>query len=342
MKIIVENRIPYIEGVLEPYANVEYLAAGDITAEAVKDADALLTRTRTRCDAGLLEGSKVKFIGTATIGTDHIDLDYCRRAGIDVANAPGCNAPAVAQYVFGALTALKGTDWLKGKTLGVVGVGNVGKIVADWGRKLGMEVLECDPPRQETEGGDEWVDLQEIARRSDVITLHTPLTKGGKHPTWHLADKAFFESLERKPIVVNAARGAVVDTEALLEAHDKGLTGGMVIDCWEGEPDVNRRLLDLADVATPHIAGYSREGKVRATAMAVDALARHFGLPLRYRLEDAPFEVASGAAEKVTAEGIAASYDPRADRLPGSGEYRPETFERLRNEYKLRPEVKEC
>ncbi|MDE6267466.1 MAG: 4-phosphoerythronate dehydrogenase [Muribaculaceae bacterium] len=340
MKIIVENRIPYIEGVLEPYGTVEYLPAEAITADAVRDADALLTRTRTRCDAKLLAGSTVKFVGTATIGTDHIDKDFCREAGIEVANAPGCNAPAVAQYVMGALTALKGADGLRGRTLGVVGVGHVGRIVADWGKKLGMNVLECDPPRHRDEGGRHWVTLDEIAERADFITFHTPLTRGGTDRTWHLADGKFFDQLGRQPVIVNAARGAVVDTEALLAAREAGLTGELVIDCWEGEPDVNRRLLDVADVATPHIAGYSREGKVRATAMVVDALAEKFGLPMRYRLDSAPFAVAEGAAENVTAKGIAESYDPRADRLPLSDVYVPEAFEAMRNNYALRPEYR--
>ena len=178
MKIIVEKNIPYIQGLLEPFGTVEYLSANEITADTVRDADALFVRTRTKCNAALLEGSRVKFIATATIGTDHIDLPYCREKGITVRNAPGCNAPAVAQYVFATIAR-----WMEGKpmsprelTLGVIGVGNVGKIIVRWARNLGFNVLECDPPRQRAEGGS-FVSLDEIARTADIITFHTPLNR---------------------------------------------------------------------------------------------------------------------------------------------------------------------
>ena len=195
MRIIVEANIPYIRGLLEKFGDVAYLPASGITADAVRRADALFVRTRTRCDASLLDGSSVKFVATATIGTDHIDLQWCRGAGIDVANAPGCNAPAVAQYVHAVIGSRFGGD-VRGLTLGVVGVGHVGGIVARWGERLGMRVLRCDPPRQRREGGD-FVDLATVAREADVITFHTPLTSSGADATWHIADSRFLESLSR-------------------------------------------------------------------------------------------------------------------------------------------------
>ncbi|MDE7443038.1 MAG: 4-phosphoerythronate dehydrogenase, partial [Muribaculaceae bacterium] len=246
MKIVIESHIPFIRDVFEPYATVEYLDPDDITAESVRSADALIVRTRTRCDAGLLDGSKCRVIATATIGTDHIDLDYCRDKGIKVFNAPGCNAPAVAQYVLSAIAPASG------KTIGIVGAGHVGHIVEEWAKALGMNVLLNDPPRQSAEQSDSFTDLATIANEADIITFHTPLIKGGQWPTYHLADAQFFNSLRRKPIIINAARGPIVDTQALLHAINTGLVSKAIIDCWEGEPHISPELLSVADVATPH------------------------------------------------------------------------------------------
>lgn len=340
MKIIVEKNIPFIKGLLEPVAEVLYLAPEEITAESMRDADALVTRTRTRCDANLLEGSKCRFIATATIGTDHIDLDYCRKAGIAVANAPGCNAPGVAQYVYASIAALReargDTRPVDTLTIGVVGVGHVGSIVADWGRTIGMKVLCCDPPRAEKEGGDSFCDMDTIARECDIITFHTPLTKEGCHPTYHLFDNRLAAKLQHTPIVINSARGPVTDTQALITALDNGMISAAVIDCWENEPAISPQLLDRAAIATPHIAGYSREGKIRATAMAVAALTRFFGLPCISPSEKVP----EGAACHVTMEPIAASYSPMADTAALKS--RPQDFEALRNGYNYRNEVPEA
>ena len=329
LNIIIEENIPYIAGLLEPYGNVRYLANEDITPEAVKDADALIVRTRTRCDEALLGGSRCRFVATATIGTDHIDLPWCAAQGIEVANAPGCNAPAVAQYVMASILALANRPVCQ-YTIGIVGVGHVGKIVERWARLLDMEVLICDPPRQAVEGGDGWSSLQDIAEKADIITFHTPLDS----TTRHMADHGFFSSLRRHPIVINAARGPVVDTEALTEALEAGLVHHAVIDCWEGEPHISPALLARASIATPHIAGYSSEGKVRATRMALDAFSRHFSLP---RIEMSMPEP-QGAAPEVTANAIRASYDPMADTAILRS--RPDEFELLRNTYHLRPEVR--
>lgn len=326
-KIVVENKIPFIAPLVAGLADeTVFLAPEKIDAAAVADADALVVRTRTRCDAALLEGSDVKFIATATIGTDHIDSDYCRLHNIAVANAPGCNAPAVAQWVWRSILAL--SPELKGLTIGVVGVGHVGSIVARWGDGLGLNVLRCDPPRQQREGPEGFVALNEIAEKADIITFHTPLDE----TTRHLADSEFFDSLGRRPLIINAARGPVTDTGALIGALNDGRVRAAAIDCWEGEPAIDRRLLETAYIATPHIAGYSAEGKLRATLMAVEALRRHIGL----EPGDASSRVLP-VPERVTADDIIASYDIMADTAALKQD--PGAFERLRNSYQLRHEI---
>lgn len=324
MKIVVENRIPYIQGALEQEAHVVYLPAADITADAVRDADALLVRTRTRCDAALLQGSRVRFIGSATIGTDHIDLEWCRDHGITVCNAPGCNAPAVAQWVFAAIghwMRHSGIATTHGLTLGIIGVGHVGSIVARWAQQLGFNVLLNDPPR------GIGVPLDELLSRSDIVTVHTPLTRDGQWPTWHLLGGRELASMTRCRLLINAARGGIIDETALL-----GWQGDLAIDCWEGEPMLNLDVLRRAIVATPHIAGYSIEGKQRGTAMMIEALNRHYDWHLPVPHITAP----ARGADVVTLDAIMASFDPR--RLTVQLQASPTQFESLRNTYPLRHE----
>ena len=330
MKIVADSKIPFLKGLLEPVAQeVLYVPGAEITSDVVRDAQVLLTRTRTRCDSALLDGSQVEFIGTATIGTDHIDLDYCRRHGIAVVNAPGCNAPAVAQWVHATIL-----EWMAAHevsepiTLGVVGVGHVGSIVSRWARQLGYRVLLNDPPRSEREGCDEFETLEILQRECDVITFHTPITTHGAHPTWHLCNDEFLNGLRRCKLIINAARGAVCDNAALLRWQ-----GDVALDCWEDEPHINERLLNKAFVATPHIAGYSLQGKQRGTAMIVEALNRHYGWDIQPIIACTPLV---GAAQ-VTAQSIIQSYSPMLDtaQLKSS----PTTFEQQRNSYRLRDEV---
>ena len=305
-------------------------------------------RTRTRCNADLLDGSRVRFIGSATIGTDHIDLDYCASRGITVRNAPGCNAPAVAQWVFCAIHAwMQARDIAvpEGLTLGIVGVGHIGSIVARWGRALGFTVLLNDPPREMAErtGKTERTDmteltgmdsetvfaLEELQRRCDIITFHTPITRDGQWPTWHLCDQAFLDGLNRCRLILDAARGPIADNAALLRWH-----GDVGLDCWENEPDISRELLEKAIVATPHIAGYSAEGKQRGTAMMLAALNDFYGWDIPIPTIASP---ATGAAQ-VTLDGIAASYDILADTAALKAD--PAGFEALRNHYHHRPEYR--
>ena len=336
MKIVVENHIPYIKGLLEPFASVEYLPYQEITAAAVADADALIVRTRTRCDAALLDGSRCSMVGSATIGTDHIDLDYCRRRGIAAYNAPGCNAPAVAQYVVSTIGRLMQRDGIEDPselTIGIVGVGNVGSIIARWAREIGFKVLLNDPPRQRAEKDFHGVGLDDIAHEADIITFHTPFTRTGCDATWHLCDSVFVEKLQHCRLLINCARGGITDTAALLDGLQSGTIGAVAIDCWENEPAIDRRLLERAFVATPHIAGYSAEGKMRATAMIIEALNAHFGINASVPAVSAP---AKGAVD-VTLDRVMGSYNPLADtaRLKAA----PCDFEQQRNEYNLRHEV---
>lgn len=318
----------FVEGLLEQFGTVKYLAPEEISAERVQKADALFIRTRNRCDAALLDGSQCRFIGTATIGTDHIDLPYCASRGITAVNAPGCNAPAVAQYVMASILAIANRP-IEQYTIGIIGVGHVGSIVERWARRMGMEALVNDPPRQAAEGGDNWSTLDEIAERADIITVHTPLDA----TTRHLLDDAYISTFRRSPIVINAARGPIADTDALIRGIDSGKIHHLVIDCWENEPDISRELLRRATIATPHIAGYSLEGKIRAARMVLDEFSRTFSLPHIEMPQSAP----AGAASKVSPAAIAHSYHPEDDtaRLKDA----PETFETLRSTYALRHEV---
>lgn len=330
--IIIESNIPFARGILESVADVRYLSPEEITPEAMATADCLITRTRTRCDAALLAGSRCSMIASATIGLDHVDMDYCRSRGITVANAPGCNAPAVAQYVLASIIAAYGTN-LRGLTLGIVGVGHVGGIVERWARGLGMTVMRCDPPRAEAEGPEGFCSLEEVAAGADIITFHVPYTKTGAHSTHHLFDDRVVDLLECRPMVFNTSRGPVTETGSLLRGIESGAIGKAVIDCWEGEPAIDRRLLAEAFIATPHIAGYSLQGKKRATAMAIRAVADHFGLAV----PESRLSMPAGAPDTVTAAQVEASYNPRIDtaRLRAN----PEQFEAQRNHYDLRAET---
>lgn len=286
MKVIVDNKIPYIAGEIEKIADeVVYLPGDAFTKEEVKEADALVVRTRTHCNRDLLEGSQVKFIVTATIGFDHIDTEYCREAGIAWTNCPGCNAGSVEQYIHSVLLLLKREKGLKLEeaTLGIVGVGHVGSRVKRMAESLGMKVLLNDPPRAD-KGEKGFVDLAKIAEACDVITFHTPLYIEGQYRTYHLADEDFLFSLKRTPYIINSSRGEVVDTASLLAALSAGKVRDAVVDTWEYEPEISRELLEVAFLATPHIAGYSADGKANATRMSLEALCQFFGIQVEFSI----------------------------------------------------------
>lgn len=336
MKVIVDNKIPYIREALAELADeVVYLSGKAFTPDIVRDADALITRTRTLCNRELLAGSKVQFIGTATIGFDHIDTAYCKEAGITWSNCPGCNAGAVEQYIHSVLLLLQQEKGLKLKNacIGIVGVGHVGSRIRQQAERLGMKVLLNDPPRK-AQGESGFTDLQTLAQCCDVITFHTPLVKQGDFPTFHLADESFFASLQRQPYIINTSRGEVIDENALREALNKGLIKDAVIDVWEHEPNITLDLLNRIFIGTPHIAGYSADGKANATRMTLEALCKHFGKEMRFTIlppdmPHPPFD----SNEDIRQLQI---YDPRRD----CAELRnhPELFEQLRGDYPLRRE----
>lgn len=274
MKIVADKHIPFLEGVFEPYAEVVYIDGRQINHDDVIDADALIIRTRTKCNADLLDGTKVQLISTATIGTDHIDLDYCAQHGIEVHNAEGCNAGGVMQYVFSALygVAARKNIKLDGANFGIIGVGHVGRKVEHMARYLGFNVLRCDPPRAAAEGEEGFCSLEYLLANSQIVTMHTPLDD----TTRGMADEDFFMLMQQGSIFINASRGEVMDEDALKAAYPK--LGAAIIDTWNNEPDVDEDLIELVDVATPHIAGYSFQGKQNGTASAVQSVARHFGI----------------------------------------------------------------
>lgn len=281
MKILAEASVPYLKGVIEDMGEVTYLPSNQFTPETVADKEWLIVRSITKCTPSLLQNSKVKLITTATIGFDHIDTEYCHNNGIVWHNAPGCNAEAVGQWFGSVMAILQITNniTLHGTTLGIVGVGHVGSVIQRYAKALGCNVLLCDPPRAEAEGNQGFVSMQEIAQQCDIITFHTPLTKTGPHATWHLLDHNWVHTLKRKPLIINACRGAVTCNQALTEGLQKGFIGNIVLDCWEGEPNPSPTLLQQVRLGTPHIAGFSADGKANGARVCVGNGAEFFGIP---------------------------------------------------------------
>ena len=331
MKIVVDDKIPYISETLATLADeVVYRKGSAIGPEDVHDADALIVRTRTRCDEHLLKDSKVQFVATATIGFDHLDTHWLEQNGIEWTNCPGCNSGSVAQYVESALRSLPQPLQKEGRlTMGVVGCGHVGSKVCRVGERLGMRVLVNDPPLASLNPSKrrDFVSLETIAREADIITFHVPLDE----TTCYLADASFFERLQRKPVIINSSRGGVVDEQALLQALDAGLVSHAVIDTWENEPHISRVLLDKVYIGTPHIAGYSADGKVNADNMVIEALCCHFSLPIPARIEPPKLPVGfhySGNPLEL--------YNVMNDSLKLKNN--PEQFEEFRGNYPLRRE----
>ena len=341
MKIVADSDVPFLQGVFEPYAEVVYLNGRQISREDVVDADVLVIRTRTRCGEELLEGTNVKMIATATIGLDHIDLDYCRRKGIFVHNAEGCNAGGVMQYVFSALYGVAARKAIKldGCTFGIIGVGHVGSKVEEMAGYLGFNVLRCDPPRAAEEGPDGFCTLEHLLANSQIVTMHVPLddiTRG-------MADGEFFTQMRPGCIFINASRGEVVMEDALKEAMPK--LGGVIIDTWCNEPDVDEELIDMVDIATPHIAGYSFQGKQNGTAATVQAVARRFGIeplfdffPQTDMVGHEPVQLdLRGKNQGESAAVFQYNYPIFTDDFRFRME--PDKFEKIRSDYQYRREI---
>ncbi len=342
MKIVIDKFVPYLAEVLAPYAEVVEIDGREFPKEILDDADGLVVRTRTRCNEALLGGAcKLRFVGTATIGYDHIDREWLASQGISFTSAAGCNARAVLQWVAGALAHLAKRDgWSpQERTLGVIGIGHVGSLVADYAKSWGFRVLCSDPPREQAEGlgrDEGFVPLEELLSQSDIVTLHTPLLRAGENQTFHLANDDFLARLHDGAAFLNASRGEVADTSALL-AHAHRLT--LCIDTWEGEPDgINRELLKVAEIATPHIAGYSAQGKANASAIVVRAMAKTLGLDA---LEEwYPRGVRPSCPSPIGWEDMCARIEDYCHLTEESRRMKthPDDFEHRRNTYPLREE----
>lgn len=347
MKILADSHIPYLKGIAEQFGDITYLPGNQFTKEAVSDKDALIVRTVTQFDEKILKNSKVKLICSATIGYDHIDTAYCDANGIAWRTAPGCNASSVEQYVTASLITLaqKHNFKLKDKTIGIVGVGNVGKKVAQACQLLGMKVLLNDPPRQEKGDDESFVDIQIIKSEADIITFHTPLYLEGKHSTYHLADSSFFDELDKKPIIINTCRGAVVDNDALKVALRSNNILDAVIDTWENEPEIDQELLELVFIGTPHIAGYSADGKWNATAMSLKNINNFFNIKKEpidlapiVQPDNSEIDLAQFDSDKQLDEAILQTYNPLVDSQ--LLKENPDEFYYFRSHYPLRREYK--
>ena len=346
MRIIADNKIPYLKGVLEPYAEVIYMPGTSINANAVKNADALIVRTRTICNKALLEGSDVKFIATATIGFDHIDTQWCEQNGIIWTNAPGCNSGSVMQYIASLLVFLskKHNFKFEDKTLGVVGVGNVGWKIVRLAEALGMRVVMNDPPIVRQRGICGYVSLDGLLREADIITLHVPLNHDGVDKTYHLFDSNLLRKTLPGTILVNSSRGEVVDNSALHEFIDNKHLLGASLDVWEHEPNIDVELLKKIDIATPHIAGYSADGKETATKMSVLALSRFFRLGIEWKQsqiqkpinQEFVLDCAGKDIQKIMCRAIEMTYRVENDDLTLRNNVN--LFEEHRGNYPLRRE----
>ena len=368
IKIIVDIDIPFLHGVLEPYAQVTYLKGKEIDADAVQNADALIIRTRTRCDASLLENSRVKFIASATIGSDHVDIDYCNKKGIYFTNAAGCNSWGVVQYVITAIFFVNSRLNIdpRGKTLGIIGAGNVGERLAQTAIKFGFKVLRCDPPKKEilqkdadyfkTESAslrgeigefyidrsrltaEDYISIDKLLEESDIVSLHVPLNESTKC----MASSHFFKKIKKDAIFINSSRGEVCDEWELIKSKKK--LSAIITDVWSNEPKINKELLNISNIATPHIAGYSLEGKINATRIVVNQFGKFFqidalskfeiefpSMPLYnflYKEELSGFENLCSLLNSI----YAIEYDDKALRE------NPSSFEKIRESYNYRRE----
>ena len=354
MLIVADENIPLLDAFFEGFGEIRRVPGRSIDRATVEQADVLLVRSVTHVSRDLLQGSKVRFVGTCTIGTDHLDLEYFAEANIGWSSAPGCNARGVVDYVLGSLLTLAEIEGvaLAERTFGVVGAGQVGGRLVKVLQGLGWKVLVCDPPRQASEGGD-YASLEQIIAQCDVISLHTPLTSSGEQSTRHLFDRQRLEQLKPGAWLINASRGPVVDNQALREVLLEREDLQAVLDVWEGEPSVDIALAELCVIATPHIAGYSLDGKQRGTAQIYQALCQFLGQPATVSLDQllpAPWlaQVSLSASSDpawalaMLCRGV---YDPRRDdadfrrSLVVSGAEQRTAFDLLRKHYPQRREI---
>ncbi|MDT8402233.1 MAG: 4-phosphoerythronate dehydrogenase [Bacteroidales bacterium] len=347
MKIIIDKNIPFIKGVLEPWANVEYLEGSRINNASLSGADALIIRSRTHCGRDLLEGTDIKFVGSATIGTDHIDLEWCRDRGIKCVSAPGCNSGSVMQYLASALVYLIGQYGFRpGNTsIGIVGVGNVGSKVARMAEILGFNVILNDPPRERIEGSRGFSPLNSLLKNSDIVTIHVPLTFKGPDRTYQLVNDNFIRQMKDRAILINTSRGQVADERSIMTGLAKNAIRAPVLDVWRNEPEINYRLLEAAALGTAHIAGYSVDGKTNGVKMVIRQLSEYFNLHLEnWEPETLPqaseplidISKFTGTDLEIICRSIYHTYPIEKDsKLLKEN---PSMFEKVRNEYSPRRE----
>ncbi|MCH8120479.1 MAG: 4-phosphoerythronate dehydrogenase [Planctomycetes bacterium] len=354
MKIIADANIPFAAECFSSIGEVKIVGGREITPGIVSDADVLLVRSITPVDSDLLADSKVRFVATATIGFDHIDIDFLRRNNIGFASAPGSNSNSAAEYVIAGLLEIgrKYDIDLEDKSIGIIGVGNVGSRVAKKCAALGMQIYLNDPPLQRQTGEAKYLPLKELFD-CDFITLHTPLTFEGVDKTYHLADEKFFKSLKEMCVFVNASRGGVVDSDALKAAIRSGRFRVVVLDVWENEPNIDMELLEMVDIGTPHIAGYSLDGKITGMIMIYKAACEYFGVGVKFDIGDFLPEPAIGQLriessadneQDALVNSVRKIYDIREDDVrlrrvcEEPVEKRGEFFDGLRKNYPVRRE----
>lgn len=349
MKIVIDENVAFAEEAFSKFGEVRLLHGREIDQSVLKNTDALIVRSITKINKELLEGTSVTFVGTATIGTDHVDLEYLNERSIGFADAKGCNADAVAEYVFTALfsAAVKKNISLKDKTIGVVGVGNIGSRIVKLAEAYGLKVLMNDPPRQKKESSSDFVSLEEILT-ADIITIHTPLTYEGNDKTFHLINRKHLEQLKEGAIFINAARGEVVDNTALSDMLDEKMITA-VLDVWESEPNIDRELVNKVLFSTPHVAGYSLEGKFNGTKMMVAAMNKFFNKNILWQPQLPEFENSeiivnsASSKEELLSSIFNKIYNIEEDSKPlktfsGDKESLGKCFDLLRKEYPLRRE----
>jgi erythronate-4-phosphate dehydrogenase len=347
VSIVADEAIPFLKGVAEPWCDVNYIKGSEIIRPSLTSADALIVRTRTLCNRSLLEGTPVTFIASATIGYDHIDTAYCKKNGVGWSNAPGCNSGSVMQYMTAAILHLSVRFGLEpGQlTIGIIGAGHVGSKVAAAAAALGMKVLINDPPRQRREGSPGFTPLPRLLKEADMVTLHVPLSATGRDSTFYLAGREFIASMKRGAFLINTSRGGVTSEEEVKRALWSGQLKGYIADVWEREPVADTELTEMAEIATPHIAGYSADGKLNGTRMALQAVADRFKIPIILPATDllpAPRESTITTPDRMSSTAellyqiVQQTYNiAEESRLFKSS---PTQFESFRNNYPLRRE----
>jgi len=348
VKILVDENMPYARELFSRTGRVQAVPGRPLPQQELEDADGLMVRSVTQVNEALLAGKPVKFVGTATAGTDHIDEAWLQQAGIAFSAAPGCNAIAVVEYVFSALLLLAERDGfaLRDRTVGIVGVGNVGGRLQKRLEAWGVKTLLCDPPRADRGDAGDFRSLDALVAEADILTFHTPLFKEGPYKSWHLADTALLMALKPNAILINACRGPVVDNAALLEVLKMRPDLSVVLDVWEPEPALSLDLLDRVDIGTAHIAGYTLEGKARGTTQVFEAWCDFLGqpqqVPLSELLPTPEFSsvTLNGPLDQATLKRLAhLVYDVRRDDAPlRKAAAKPGEFDRLRKEYQERRE----